>query len=272
MRQFLRPRWIVAHVFVLAVCVGCVIAGFWQLDRLAERRLSNSVQAARFQQEPLPIEDLVAAAGEDLDSLEYRWAEATGRFIPDEELLVRSQVYQGRAGFDIVTPLVLDDGTAVVVNRGWVPLEFDTAPVTAAPPPAGTVTVEAVVRVPADRPSGDTQTSTLSRVDVEAFRSRSDRSFLPVYLEIVGSGDSTTIPVPEPPPDFTDEGPHLSYAVQWFSFAIVGVVGYGFLLRRSLRRSGRDSEIVDDFDARKPDEIGSGQADLGTPGSGADHD
>lgn len=250
-----------AHLLVLAICVGCVVAGFWQLDRLEQRRLANSVNAARFEQEPLPIEQLVTAAGPDQSSLEYRRAEATGQFRADEELLVRSQVFQGRAGFDIVTPLVLQDGTTVAVNRGWVPLELDTVPVAAAPPPEGIVTVEGVVRSPPDRPTAPIGEGgdiiTLSRVDIPLLEQHTGRDFLPVYLEAVGSGDATTLPVREPPPDFTDEGPHFSYAVQWFSFALVGAVGYGSLLRRAVRRSDGNGEIVDDLDTRQPDEIGT---------------
>lgn len=280
MRQLLTARWLLGHFVVLVVCVGCLVAGFWQLDRLEQRRTNNAVQQARYRQEPLPIGDLVDLSGGDLASLEFRRATATGRFLPGEEVLVRSQVFAGRAGFDVVTPLVLEDGRAVAVNRGWVPLEFDTTPVEAAPPPEGEVTVEAVVRLsqepgafsPAETPSQGVDT--VSRVDVGFLDRITSVELLPVYIEEVGGQDPTALPVPAAAPDFSDEGPHLSYAIQWFSFAAVGAIGYGFLIRRALNRpsGGREGEVGDDVDAGQTGQIPSRQTDLGPAGPRPDHD
>lgn len=263
MRVLLAPRWLVAHFVVLAICVGCLMAGFWQLQRLEERRIANAVQEDRYSQNPLPVEELVHLSGGDLDSLGFRRATATGTFVPEEEVLVRSQVFRGRAGFDVVTPLVLDAGEAVMVNRGWVPLEFDSAPVTAAPPPEGTTTVEAVVRTSQERAALGRDdaaaggTHTVSRVDLDYLDGLTTTDLLPVYLEAVGDQDPMSLPIPAAAPVFDDEGPHLNYAVQWFSFAAVGVVGYTFLLRKALRRpSGGESR--DDVHAGEPDQVGSG--------------
>lgn len=263
MRQLLSPRWLIAHVVVSAICVTCIVLGFWQLDRLEERRTANAITAARYAEEPLPIDEMVASAGGDLDSLELRQATATGTFLPSEEVLVRSQVFQGRAGFDVITPLVLDDGLAVLVNRGWVPLEFDTVPVEAAPPPEGTVTVEGIVRPSEQRgslgrdDSGAGQVTTVSRIDIDLLDAQMEGGLLPVYLEIVGEPVPTELPVVAPPPEFNDDGPHLNYAIQWFSFALVGAVGYGFLLRRAVRRdSAGGGEVIDDLDAGKRRQIG----------------
>ena len=84
----------------------------------------------------------MSAAGSDLDSLGHHRALATGTFDPESEVLIRSQVYRDVAGFDVITPLISDDGSAVLVNRGWVPLNMDQVPVTSASPPTGVVTIE----------------------------------------------------------------------------------------------------------------------------------
>lgn len=266
MRQLLSLRWMIAHLVVLAVCVGFVVLGVWQLNRLEERRTSNAVHAARFEQEPLPIEDLIIGAGSDLASLEYRRATATGTFHVPEEVLVRSQVFQGQAGFDVVTPLITSPNSGVAVNRGWVPLEFDTAPVAAAPPPTGSVTIEGVIRLSQERAtlgrndSGAGRITTVSRVDLALLNAQTESDLMPVYLEVIGEQAPTVLPVPAPPPDLADEGSHLSYAIQWFSFAVVGAVGYGFLLRRAVQRSsdGGNGQVLDDLDAGNPSEIISG--------------
>lgn len=257
MRRLLAPRWLAAHVFVLAVCVTCVLLGFWQVSRLQERRLSNEVQTARLEAPPLPVEDLLAQAGDDVDSLEYRRATAAGVYQPESEVLIRSQVFNGQAGFDVVTPLVADDGTAVAVNRGWVPLEFDQVPVRAAPPPEGEVTVEGLVRL-SERGTNPNQAGpVLTRVDLDLISQQVGLDLAPVYIEIVGDPNPTVLPVVSPPPDFGDEGPHLTYAIQWFAFALVGAIGYGFLLRRAIRRSGDgNGEIGDYLDSREERQIG----------------
>lgn len=233
----------IAHVVVLVVSVVFVSLGMWQLRRLDERRLENTVGESRFEAEPVDAALLVSAAGSDLDSLRHYRALATGTFAPESEVLIRSQVYLGVAGFHVVTPLVADDGSAVLVNRGWVPLDMDRVPVTAATPPAGVVTVEGWLVPtkergalgPADPEDG--RLVAMNRVDIDRIQEQVPFPLLPMYLVAMGERGGE-LPVPVETPTFEDDGPHLAYAIQWFSFLVIGIVGYGFLMRRSLRSSG----------------------------------
>lgn len=243
MRILLTPKWLTAHVVVLILGITCASLGAWQLERREARRLDNAVGAERFAAPPLDVNSLVLAAGSDVRSLANRRATAEGVFAPEDEVLIRSQVLDGRAGSHVVTPLVRADGPAILVNRGWVPLDMDEPPVAAAAPPSGTVTVEGVVRPSQmrggggrDDSTGDGSTRVLSRVDIDLVARLLDANLLPVYLEVVGEGAATALPIPGAAPDFADEGPHLNYAIQWFSFALIGVVGYAFLIRRELRQ------------------------------------
>lgn len=235
--------------------------GLWQLDRLEERRASNSIRESRFAAEPLPVSQLIEQAGADIDSLQYRRALATGVFDPGPEALIRSQVVNGQPGYDIITPLTLENGETIAVNRGWVPLEFDTVPITVAPPPAGETTVTGVVYLSQKQgplnPSQDG--TTFSRIDLDEISNRTGMDLLPLYLEVVGDQQVTELPVPAATPTFTDEGSHFAYAIQWFSFALVGLVGYGFLLRRAVRSGSddRSGEVVDDLDSGEARQIGT---------------
>ena len=227
---------------MLVLATVFVNLGLWQLGRLEDRRLANTVGESRFEAEPIDIDALLEGAGDDNESLEYRQATATGMYRPEDEVLIRSQVHQGVAGFHVVTPLVGEDGSATLVDRGWIPLVLDEVPVTEALPPEGTVTVEGWVRStqvrgalgPIDPEDG--RLVTMSRVDIDRIEQQLPYDLDPVYLSLLG-GEVDELPVTAPSPSFEDEGSHLAYAIQWFSFALIGLVGYFFLIRRSARRS-----------------------------------
>jgi surfeit locus 1 family protein len=248
-------RWWVAHLLVITICVLFVNLGFWQLRRLEERRLQNSVWQARLASAPLQIEDLVTGAGTDLESLEYRPVEARGTFSPEHEILVRSQVWEGSAGFHVITPLVMESGSAILVNRGWVPLDMDDVPVPVAPP-EGEVDLVGTIRLSQTRGSvGPTDPATgaltqIARVDISRIGQQMPWPLLPVYVVAQDTDETSfSMPIALTLPDLNDEGPHLAYAIQWFAFALIGVVGYLLLLRRVGAREEiqADRETIDDF-------------------------
>ena len=239
MRQLFTPRWLIAHIVVVVVVIVFSNLGFWQLSRLDQRRVENTVGEGRFDAAPGDLDGMLASVGDDLDSLVYRRAVATGEFDPDSEVLIRSQVYRGNAGFHIITPLIMDGGEAVLVNRGWVPLVADQVPVVQAPPRSGNVEVFGWLNVtktrgalgPSDPQEG--RLVAMSRVDIDRIQRQVTYRLRPVYLSSLEEGEAE-LPVPPIRPTFDDEGPHLGYAIQWFGFALIGVIGYGFLIRRTL--------------------------------------
>ena len=240
MPRLLRsPRWLLGHVLVVAVCILFINLGFWQVRRLEERRLENVVTANRLAADPVAIEELITGAGTDLDSLEFRGVTVTGVFEPNEEVLVRSQVHEGAAGWHVITPLILSDGRAVFVNRGWVPLEMDSVPVPAAPA-TGSVTIAGWVNLTRIRQTGGAtepagRLTHIARVDIDRLQQQMPFVLLPVYVVAHETGE--TLPIAVARPDATDEGPHVLYAIEWFSFTLISLVGYFFLLRRAVRRS-----------------------------------
>jgi cytochrome oxidase assembly protein ShyY1 len=231
------PAWLAAHLLVITVIAMFVTLGTWQLRRLDERRLENAVGFSRSTADPVDLAVALDAAGADVASLEHRRVFVAGRFDPDHEALVRSQVLDGRAGFHVLTPLVLADGRALIVNRGWIPLELDRVPVAAAPPPAGELMVEGVVGLSRSRGSLGPQdapgATTVSRIDLTHLDSVVPASLMPVWVQL--EQPASSLPVPLEPPSFEDDGPHLAYALQWFSFGVITLVGYGALLRRATR-------------------------------------
>lgn len=236
-RRLFQPRWLVAHIVVLAVAALFVSLGMWQLRRHDERVGLNAMGERRLSE---PAEDIVVLLDSDApQDLEYRRVTASGEFVPDQQVLIRSRVYRDTAGFHVVTPLLLEDGTAVLVNRGWVPLDYAELPDNQVEPPAGETYVEGWVHLteekpsfgPVDPPQG--VLAVLNRVDIGRISRQLPMEVAPVYIVETGEQGSE-LPIPLAVPTFDDQGPHLSYAIQWFGFAVVGLVGYYFLARRRL--------------------------------------
>ena len=161
-----------------------------------------------------------------------------------------------------MTPLELDDGTALIVNRGWISNggEFESVPEQYAPP-TGEVTVTGLVRKTETRGSfGPTDPTTgtlenLARADVARIDQQLDDDALPFYLQLQEQEPAITLADPKvvPAPEL-DEGPHLSYTIQWFAFALMTVVFYVLILRRragEIEREERDAEL----DRADPDDV-----------------
>ncbi len=242
-----RPIWIVGVVIAVGTVVLFVALGFWQLNRLEERRALNAITEARQEVPPVSLAALLAVDG---DEVEYRRAELTGTYLVDEEIILQARSFRGLSGHHVLTPLLTDSGSIVIVDRGWVDVDVVGPPVVGAEPPAGPVAVSGYVLGtetrgalgPVDPPTGELDR--ISRVDIERLRPQLSEPLAPFYvrLEAQSPGQQTPIPVPLEP---LDEGPHLGYAVQWWLFASVIAIGFPVLLYRTARRGEPPSEPVE---------------------------
>jgi surfeit locus 1 family protein len=244
MATFLRPRWIAVHLMVVALAVAFVSLGFWQLRRLDERRADNALITANMATEPAPLAETLERFGQDPDALRYRRVHVEGEYRPAHEVLLTPRSSEDRPGHDVVTPLLLADGNAVLVDRGWVPFEYDDPPVTQAAPPDGSVRVTGILlptqtAARAGAADGTTDRLTyLSSVDVDRLQPQIPLPLLPFSVQLVQQEPpAEQLPVPAPLPEVS-EGSHLSYAWQWFFFTAILLTGYPLLLRRSLRFAG----------------------------------
>lgn len=232
-------KGVIGTLAVLVVAGVCVRLGIWQLHRLDERRARNAVIAERMDQPPIEL------TGPPRDtSLAYRRARITGTVDDDRALVLAGRSRNGAPGVQLLSPVRLGDG-AVLVDRGWLPS-----------PDAATIDLDAVrvysqvhfegmlLPFPDARPAGGGEGEgfkvTWFRFNGDAMRAQYPYPVAPLYL--LATSDSTPVPGPmsatgpvalEPPGP--DSGPHLSYAIQWFSFATIFIVGWIVVLVR--RRS-----------------------------------
>ncbi len=256
-RFLLRPRWLLSHLFVVLLVVTMVNLGFWQLRRLDEKRDRNALVEARAEQPVTPVGELLdpgdgaAAVGD----VHYRSVTATGTYDDAATVAVRNRTQDGIAGAWLVTPLRLDGGERVGVIRGFVGLTSDGSAADA-PAPEGEVTVTGAV------------------VDARGLDGTAPRDIAPLLaagdgiLPALVRADQSRPPEPNaadptrPEPDSIlpvsapelSEGPHLSYAVQWFIFSAIAVIGYPLVLRRVVARRGKEVDDRDELD-RELDEL-----------------
>jgi len=228
-REAVRLRRLLSTLFVLLGMVVLVRLGFWQLDRLAQRRARNAFLQAQLQAPPLDLlRDPLPA---DPTTLALRKGVARGRYDVDYQVLLEGQLWQGQAGRHVITPLVLADGRAVLVDRGWVPYADPPDPA-AWPPPTGQVEVLGWIRPSETLSARPTAASVLwYRVDIPALQSQLPYPLLPVYLQpLAPETPPSTPPYLSDPEIDLSEGPHKGYAVQWFLFAVMFGLGYLYYL------------------------------------------
>ena len=240
MRMFLRPRWLLIHAVVAAIAVGLLSLGFWQLRRLDERRAANAQITTNLAVPVASLDQTLAEVGNDPQGLAYRRVRVAGRYRPADEVLLTPRSNGRTAGHHVLTPLVLDDGQAVLVDRGWVPFADDEPPVADAAPPDEQVEVTGILLPTTEAarfgsPDGGRRLTYLSSADVDRIQPQVDVTLLPFSVLLQEQEPAgSRLPIPGEPPEVS-EGSHQSYAWQWFSFTAILLLGYPLLLRRSLQ-------------------------------------
>lgn len=252
-RTLLAPRMVLLHVLVLTVVLVLARLGVWQLARHDEAVERSAARAANEAAEEVPVEDALAGvslgATDAIAELEWRSVTATGTYRTGDEVLQRGRSLNGRNGYDVLTPLDLDGGGTVLVRRGWVPFDNDLRPpVTDAAPPSGTVTVTGSLERSIPQPTGpvaqrDPDEGDLEIVfnaDLERLAPQLGGEVLPMLVRLEGQDPPQVgeLPIAQPLPP-ADNGPHLNYAIQWFSFALIAAGMYALWLRRRVRGDER---------------------------------
>ncbi|GIV88965.1 MAG: SURF1-like protein [Chloroflexus sp.] len=238
--RLLRGWWIAKHLFAVTIFVMLIALGFWQLDRLAQRRAANAARLAALSQPAIrltPTTDPATVIG--------RRVVVSGTFRNEESVVLRGKRSDsGVDGVHLLTPLQIEGSEyAVLIDRGWLPSAQGATTAYAVTRP---VTIEGIAQAPQLRPDsplagrdlplpGETRINAWLRVDVPAIQQQVGAPLLPLFIAQLPDGSSG---LPRPPDPYRlDEGPHLGYALQWFTFAAIVGVGYILLLRQELQRT-----------------------------------
>ena len=231
-----RGRWLVGHVLVVSFGVAFVALGLWQLDRHREKESERDAALVAYA-EPAP-----ALTEFESSPPSGTRVEVAGTYDTDGEVLIRNRVRDGEGGYEVLTPLRLDDGSAVVVGRGWLSRAQVESGRPDANPPGGRVVVRGTVGTSRTLQSDDRVDErggrpALPRVDVDRIGERVPYEVLPVWVTAQWQepADADGVPALPEPPDPSDVN-HLSYAFQWFGLALVPLVGWPIVLLQVTRR------------------------------------
>jgi cytochrome oxidase assembly protein ShyY1 len=242
-RFALSRTWLGYLGLVVAFAIACTFLSLWQLARREEARAAIELVETNWESAPLALDRALP----ELDSFDpattWQPVVLTGRYLVDEQLLARGRPLDGNAGYDVLVPFRLDDGSVFIVDRGWIPSGDDPdAPDAVPPPPTGEVTVVARLKpgeplIPGrGAPEGQVATINLPAI---AELTGPD-TYVGAYGLLDSEDPATAVRPTAAAKPVADEGPHLSYAFQWVVFGILAFIGLAWAIRREYRLRNED--------------------------------
>jgi cytochrome oxidase assembly protein ShyY1 len=239
----LRPAWLALFVVVLAFAYLCfTVLAPWQLGKNTKTSRENAQISHSLTADPVPLTSLLPQQDSSAPDEQWRRVTATGRYLPDAQVLARLRSVDGEPAFDVLVAFAVDGGPTVLVDRGYVrPVQGSRVP-PIPPPPPGQVTITARLRDSEPlaqgkepfRQDGVQQVYSISTTQIAAVTG------VPLagsYLQLVEDqpGGLGVIGLPH-----LDAGPFLSYGIQWIAFGIIAPIGVGYFVYSEVRQRRRE--------------------------------
>lgn len=251
----LRPGWLVLFVVVVAFAYLCfTVLAPWQLGKNTTTSRENDQIAHSLTAEPVALTTLLPQQDSSAPDEQWRRVTATGRYLPDAQVLARLRVVDGEPAFEVVVPFAVDDGPTVLVNRGYVRPQQGSQVPPLPPVPGETVTITARLRDPEGVPPGKQPFRENGVQQVYSINTGqiSDLTGVPLagsYLQLVDEqpGGLGHLVLPQ-----LDAGPFLSYGIQWIAFGVLAPVGLGYFVWSEIRQRRREKAAADAAEAAPP--------------------
>ena len=237
--KMFHRKWLLTTLLVLLGTALCVRLGIWQLDRLESRRAFNAqVESMR----ALPPLDLNQEETGSITEMEWRSVKVAGEYDFENQIALRNQYHGDQYGYHLWTPLLFNR-TAVLVDRGWIPAEGNSAPSDWRKyDEPGVVNIAGQIRLGQTKPTLGGVVDTMpengaaleiwNNGDVERITDQLPYPALRVYIQPNPDAADIEPPIPFQPTIELSEGPHFGYALQWFTFASILFIGYPFYLQK----------------------------------------
>lgn len=256
LRLLLTRRWLGYLALTVAFAVVASLFGMWQWDRRGQAVAAIEKVDNNYDREPVPVAQVVGSGSIDAHTLEWIPVILSGRYLPEEEVLVRTRPRSGSVGFEVLVPFATEE-FSVMVNRGWVSTgETQDFPDQVPPPPSGAI--ELVARIKPTEPllrGRGAPEGQIASIHLDSLQELTSENIREDFFLALGEENPqpTSSPLPTLRPEL-DEGPHLSYTFQWYLFAVMAFGGLWYMLRQEVRvhrgedvsrKSSRDDEEED---------------------------
>ncbi|MEQ4301508.1 SURF1 family protein [Plantactinospora sp. B6F1] len=255
-RFLLTPRWLGILALTLAAAAVMVLLGNWQLSRYQERAAINERIDETATLAPVPVDHVLprpdgpAGTVGPATPAGAAWTRVTvtGRYDSTNVIMIRSRTVASRVGFEVLTPLRLADGSAVLVDRGWIPpaegggaLARPEVPAV----PSGEVTVVGRVHLSESKPDAVTRRDGRIETRRIAVPALARELPYPVYSAYLLLDEQT--PAADPafsaiPIRHENDWQNGGYVVQWWLFAAMALVGFCWAARREARGDLKDGD------------------------------
>jgi len=227
-------RWSGYLVVAILFAIACAFLSNWQFSRNDQKATEIALVERNYDAKPVALDDVVDAEGRLDARREWHPVQLRGEYLADQQLYVRNRPHGGTSAFEVLVPFRQEDGRVLLIDRGWVPPREDSSPASPPAPPAGTVTV--VVRMqPGEQLPASGRSAPEGQVPTISLPAIADQ----VNPDLITGGYgllASEKPAPskalggfEKPAE--DPGPHLSYAIQWILFAVMGFIFIGYVIR-----------------------------------------
>jgi len=255
--QFLHSyRWVGYFVMLLVFAVACVLLSHWQFDRLEEKRAEVARIDRNYAAEPVELSTAAPDRTEfDEDTWKWRPVMLHGHYT-GEPVLARNRPGPDGVGSNLIQAFEVADGGIVFVDRGWVPVTATDRLPSSLPTAPSDEPMEVIARLRASEQqisgrSADGRTvPSINSAMLAELTDTQDRAYYGLYVQL--ESESTGSPsgvLPDPPE--RDEGPHLSYALQWVTFILIAGCGVWYAARQEYRNLNPDDERMAQRDLRK---------------------
>ena len=239
LRKMLSRKWWFTTLLVVLGTALCVRLGIWQFDRLDGRRAFNEQVITMRAMDAL---DLNSGKFDSITEMEWRSVTVQGEYDFANQIALRNQYHRDQYGYHLLTPLLFN-GTAVFVDRGWIPADGNSTPEDWRKyDESGVVNVTGQIRLGQGKPSFGGVADALpadgsplwvwNNADIDVISLQVPYPVLDIYIQPDMDFDDEVPPIPYQPTVELTEGSHFGYALQWFTFATILFVGYPFYLRK----------------------------------------
>ncbi len=250
LKKFFSIKWMFATIFVILGVLLMIRLGFWQLDRLAQRRALNAVVMAQLNAPVLSLDANTLSdpklAGK-LTGMQYRSVTIKGEFDPSQQVLLVNQAFNEQFGADLVTPLrIQGTNQAILVDRGWIPQANYASGDLAKYNQSGTVEIQGMILLSQTQPEVGRASDKIPAtgrlndwftLNVPGIAKQTSYQLLPVYIQQAPPQQGLTAPPYANLPQLDlSEGPHMGYAIQWFIFSATLAFGFPYFAYTEIKK------------------------------------